>query len=120
MREATEPMAWGSNQGDFADMRVHRHEIYQMRPILAANSGEGGRNRGRGGACNPVAGARARGGKGGAARRLVGRVRPSHPVGFDQVAWRPTGGIGADRWARGPGGPGEALNYETNKGNPEK
>jgi hypothetical protein len=53
--------ARGSNRGDFADRQVCRREIYQIRPILAANSGGGGRNRGWHGSGDSVTGARARG-----------------------------------------------------------
>jgi hypothetical protein len=78
----------GSNQRDLTDRQLRHREIYRMHPISMANSGGGGRNRGRDGSGDPVAGARARGGEGGASSGRVGE-RPSHLVGLDQVGQRP-------------------------------
>jgi hypothetical protein len=99
MREAMDPWARGSNQEDFADMRVRHREIYQMRPILAANSGGGGQNQGRRGGGDSVAGARLRGGrKGGTAHRLAGSGATEPPVLVQP------GGLVPDRWGQGGGG----------------
>jgi hypothetical protein len=70
-----------------------------MHPISMANSGGGGRDGGRSGGGDLVAGARARGGEGGR-MDWPGRGATEPPGWARPDGLASTGGPGADRWAR--------------------